>query len=151
VIGLFFLFLGLKKLNRFSFVAAHFLSIRRTLAGLIFAILLKLIVFRFSSHSKPSVSNLDTDITGLTLKDTYEIRAMTVVQALPEEIAQILVDHTKRMLWDLNSTQVAKAGSGDNLRVTYEKVCLGKKPVTNVDVKYSFAETFMNGHTTYLI
>ena len=78
---------------------------------------------------------------------------MTVVQALPEEIAQILVDHSKRMLWDLNSTQAVKAGgSGDNMRVTYEKVCLGKKAaVTNVEVRYSFSETFMNGHTTYLI
>jgi len=73
----------------------------------------------------PLVSNLDNDITGLNLKDTYEIRAMTVVQALPEEIAQVLVDHTKRMLWDLNSTEVVKAGSGDNLRVTYEKFSLG--------------------------
>jgi len=143
--------LGLKKLNRFSFVAAHFLSIRRSLAGLIIAILIKLIVTRFSSHPKPSVSNMDTDIAELTLKDTYDVRAMTVVQALPEEIAQVLVDHTKRMLWDLNSTQVVKTGSGDNLRVTYEKVCLGKKAVSNVELKYSFYETFMNGQTTYLI
>lgn len=94
---------------------------------------------------------MDTDIAELTLKDTYDVRAMTVVQALPEEIAQVLVDHTKRMLWDLNSTQVVKTGSGDNLRVTYEKVCLGKKAVSNVELKYSFSETFMNGQTTYLI
>ena len=79
VIGLFFLFLGLKKLNRFSFVAAHFLTIRRSLAGVIFAILLRLIASRFSTHPKPLVSNLDNDITGLNLKETYEIRAMTVV------------------------------------------------------------------------
>ena len=72
------------------------------------------------------MSNLDNnDITSLKLNDTYEIRAMTVVQALPEEIAQVLVDHTKRLMWDLNATQVVKAGSGDNLRVTYERVCLG--------------------------
>ena len=110
-----------------------------------------MIVSRFSSHSKPSVSNMDTDFSGLTLKDTYEIRAMTVVQALPEEIAQVLVDHTKRMLWDLNSTQVVKTGSGDNLLVSYEKVCLGKNAGSNLELKYSFSETFMNGQTTYLI
>jgi hypothetical protein len=95
------------------------------LAGVIFAILLKLVMSRFSTHPKPLVSNLDNDITGLNLKEIYEIRAMTVVQALPEEIAQVLVDNTKRMLWDLNSTEVVKTGSGDNLRVTYEKVSLG--------------------------
>ena len=87
----------------------------------------------------------------MSLKDTFEIRAMTVVQSSPEEIAQVLVDQSKRMQWDIYCMQVSKSCQGDNLKITYERSIFGKRTESNVQLKYSFAETFMNGHTTYLI
>lgn len=64
----------------------------------------------------------------------------------------MLVDHSKRQMWDLNCIGASKIGhQGDHLKISYEKNVLGNKINSSVEVRYLFSETFLNGHTTYLI
>jgi hypothetical protein len=66
-----------------------------------------------------------------------------VIACAPDEFAHALIDDKTRLLWDLNATSASK-GRGDQLKVSYSQ---GSEQL----IKFTFADTFLNGSTTYLI
>ena len=78
------------------------------------------------------------------LNERFQMKAVIVIVGVPGEIANALVDERSRRQWDMDLKSIHVVHSSDTLNIQY-------KGAYSEDLTYTFAESFLQGATTYLI
>lgn len=96
---------GLKFLNQFDLIFKKQNMIKKGLRWIALLILCWL-AYKLKGPEKPQRIIKLQDLIEFDLKEGFDLKATTVIQASPEEIAQSITDPNRRSLWDLNLTSI---------------------------------------------
>ena len=72
------------------------------------------------------------------------MKAIATVFGSPDEIAYFITDSKTRSMWDINLSSVNETGK-DQLSISYSKIENGSVQSSLDQVKFTYAETFLNG------